>query len=249
MERASPKLYLSAKSAKAKQKVEQDKAAKAKANKEKAQFVFLENQNFESITSYNHLLLSVWFYELFNNYKYILIYQLDCFVFKDELTAWVNKGYSYIGAPWVNKQGEIEGVGNGGFSLRNVNDSIRVLKSRKKIHPFSIYLERAKRIDKPLTFIRAIKNYLKSSSFRSAHKNELINEDKTFAHATNRLYFFKASKGKEAVNFAFEKEPSKLFKFNSYELPFGCHAWWKYDLDFYKPFIEQFGYQINDRNE
>ena len=31
----------------------------------------------------------------------MLIYQLDAYVFKDELLNWANKGYDYIGAPWL----------------------------------------------------------------------------------------------------------------------------------------------------
>jgi hypothetical protein len=36
--------------------------------------------------------LSASFYERFLDTKYILIYQLDAFVFKDELQEWCDKG-------------------------------------------------------------------------------------------------------------------------------------------------------------
>jgi hypothetical protein len=59
---------------------------------------------FENIEGYNELLLSASFYERFLDTKYILIYQLDAFFFKDELQEWCDRGYDYIGAPWITTQ-------------------------------------------------------------------------------------------------------------------------------------------------
>ena len=61
-----------------------------------------KNDYFNSLRGYNKLMLSEDFYSQFTGYSYILIYQLDAFVFKDELQIWVNKGYDYIGAPWIH---------------------------------------------------------------------------------------------------------------------------------------------------
>ena len=75
-------------------------------------------------------MLSSEFYRRFSKFEYILIYQLDAFVFKDQLNYWCKKGYDYIGAPWfegfhLTKTGvNIIGVGNGGFSLRRVKTHI-----------------------------------------------------------------------------------------------------------------------------
>jgi hypothetical protein len=52
--------------------------------------------------TYSQLLMSKEFYELFIEYDYIIIYQLDCFVFKDSLENWLYTGFDYIGAPWVD---------------------------------------------------------------------------------------------------------------------------------------------------
>lgn len=56
---------------------------------------------FVSLRAYNKLVLSEEFYRSFQHYTYMLIYQLDAYVFKDELLNWANKGYDYIGAPWL----------------------------------------------------------------------------------------------------------------------------------------------------
>ena len=63
-------------------------------NKAKSEFIFVDNNNFDSIIAYNKMLMSVWFYELFVKFDSVLIYQLDCFVFKDELNSWIEKGFS-----------------------------------------------------------------------------------------------------------------------------------------------------------
>lgn len=220
--------------------------------KSKAEFLFLDNDNFESIITYNRMMLSVWFYEFFINYKYILIYQLDCFVFKDELMFWAEQGYSYIGAPWFLENSsdddfnELIGVGNGGFSLRKVKDCIKILKSNKKILSFKDYISQNKQSNKSFVWLRSIKHYFNSYSFKTIHKNQLINEDKMFSLAGKRFDYFKIPDAKTAIGFAFETHPRKLFILNDCQLPFGCHAWWKYDLKFYSSIMKKLGYSVND---
>jgi hypothetical protein len=111
---------------------------------------------FKNIDGYNELLLSSLFYERFLDSEYILIYQLDAFVFKDELRDWCQKGYDYIGAPWIATQNNAIGmkifdkvatifnskkknerkqifykVGNGGFSLRKTSSHYKIAKEQK----------------------------------------------------------------------------------------------------------------------
>ena len=111
---------------------------------------------FQNIEFYNELMLSPLFYERFLDSEYILIYQLDAFVFKDELTEWCQKGYDYIGAPWIaslnksilakffnfvatkfrtkKKNGREQTffkVGNGGFSIRKVVSHYSITKENE----------------------------------------------------------------------------------------------------------------------
>jgi len=102
--------------------------------------------HFRSVRAYSKLLEQQFFYSSFLDYEYILICQLDCFVFKDELDYWCQKGFSYIGAPWADcnfiggwkrslfrflpfKEFVFPSVGNGGFSLRNVSIHARWQKN------------------------------------------------------------------------------------------------------------------------
>lgn len=90
--------------------------------------VYYSKKFFENRDEYSYFMLKKTLYEDFIEYEYILIYQLDAFVFRDELLYFCNLGYDYIGAPWpygacmhtVDKS-KIVYVGNGGFSLRRVS--------------------------------------------------------------------------------------------------------------------------------
>ncbi|WAC01876.1 DUF5672 family protein [Lacinutrix neustonica] len=106
---------------------------------------------FETVYGYNSLMLSDAFYERFLNFKYLLIYQLDAFVFKNELLQWCEKDYDYIGAPWIaspdtllkkmlsifnskrkrERQKIFFKVGNGGFSLRNIAKCYQIAQEMK----------------------------------------------------------------------------------------------------------------------
>jgi hypothetical protein len=89
---------------------------------------------FTSIDSYNQLCRRWQFYDSFRDYQYMLIYQLDCWVFSDNLEYFISLNYDYIGAPWfeintTKNTAKIEKCGNGGFSLRRVDKFIDVCKA------------------------------------------------------------------------------------------------------------------------
>jgi len=109
--------------------------------------VRFDDRHFADRAAYSDLLLTADFYRRFMDYRYMLLYQLDAFVFEDRLQYWCGRGFSYIGAPWVAdwpprmyrrtlRSGNVADrafkrvmatfkpqsyhVGNGGFSLRRV---------------------------------------------------------------------------------------------------------------------------------
>src|SRR4051812_47391380 len=55
---------------------------------------------FAGIAGYNALMLSPAFYQAFSEFRYILIHQLDVFVFRDALSEWCRYDFDYVGAPW-----------------------------------------------------------------------------------------------------------------------------------------------------
>jgi len=191
-----------------------------------------DDSYFASVNGYNRLLLSKMFYQRFTQYKYVLICQLDAFVFRNDLQKWLDKGYDYLGAPWtkteestfikMTRSGRIAPllratayfnkvffgkkdyrIGNGGLSLRNVNKSLSVL-----------------------------------GALGSYSKRWKENEDIFWAVLVPQLlYYFKIPNMTEALGFAFEKDPEELYRLNNHQLPFGCHAYEKYNPEFWTKFI------------
>lgn len=53
---------------------------------------------FTSSLTYNKICMSSEFYSHFFNYKYMFLYQLDAYVFNDELEYWLSKDYDFIGS-------------------------------------------------------------------------------------------------------------------------------------------------------
>lgn len=183
---------------------------------------------FTSPKAYSRLLTSLTFYEQYLKYDWLLIHQLDAYVFKDELEYWCKKGYQYIGAPW-KKQDFLENrrsrgslpslskyplisrilygqdfrVGNGGFSLRDIKACHHILQQNPQISQWP-----------------------------------RITEDLFWSlHAPRLQKSFRVAPEQQAMRFSLEVEPRVYFEKMNRKLPFGCHAWEKYDPDFWKPFI------------
>lgn len=181
---------------------------------DKYQIEYFENSFFESVSTYNQLMLTFEFYERFIKYRYMLIYQLDAFVFYDRLDYFCDLNYDYIGAPWIYLgKGMVGGinhkvyVGNGGLSLRKISSCIKLLcDGKKELRDFS------------------------------------YNEDFFFSIAKGDFHVAPLS---TALEFSIETHVRKCFKINGRRLPFGCHAWEKYDFLFWKPYIEKQGYDLS----
>ena len=206
------------------------------------------DQYFANIAGYNSLMLSSRFYRAFTDYQYILIAQTDSFVFRDELDDWASKGYSYIGAPWFDgytqpiKPLRLNCVGNGGFSLRSIPDFLKVLE-----HPriFKNTLMESW----PGSWISNTYRYFKdyhSFVYKNFHINIDVNEDLFWSlFVAPRCKFFAIPSATEAVGFAFEAHPEYLFELNRNQLPFGCHAWDRYNPEFWKAVFQSKGLVLN----
>ena len=201
---------------------------------------------FESVSGYNNLMMQRKFYSSFSTHKYILIYQLDAFVFKDELAYWCNLGYDYIGAPvespWFEKcnsekdEAIVWCVGNGGFSLRKVDYFLKVLSWRlplmkTKINSFFKYSE-LKKIANFFGWENTIGYYI--------NLKDKLNEDVFYTVYLKDSYVPPRLPSVEtAALFAFEKSPSYMFDMTGQRMPFGCYAYLKYEYElFWKKHIE-----------
>lgn len=209
------------------------------------------DEYFDSVESYSQLMLNIDFYKSFNNYKYMLIYQLDAWVFSDNLREWCKSGFDYIGAPWFedyamcNKNSKLlEYCGNGGFSLRNIQKTCTLLSKNyhavKKL--LMIYKENRHKsfiiniINYPLVILKWL---FQRERFVPVWKITNLNEDGIITDVARKIYAdFKVAKAKEAIPFAFECNSDVLYEMNNKQLPFGCHAYKKYNWDFWKNFVD-----------
>lgn len=201
---------------------------------------------FKSARTYSKLLLKEKFYKKFNNYEYILIYQLDALVFSDQLLDWCEKGYDYIGAPWIKEHLETYGeyeyhdaCGNGGFSLRKVSSAIKIIEKAKKSLLITFY----KMAIAGLSIIktRSLKETLRRGNkiwTESAPHRTCLLEDRYWVFKAPKFNKnFKTPPIEVGLKFSFEVEPEKCFKKNNYNLPFGCHAWVRYGNKFWRQFL------------
>ncbi len=208
-----------------------------------------DSRYFKSIEGYNRLLLSLLFYKTFKKHAFMLIYQTDCWVFRDDLMKWCKKGYDYIGAPWFEGWGksegspEIIGVGNGGFSLRNIQAHLRVLHSFSNVYPIDQIWNRYMERKGNLAFkIVMVLKFLVNITFKN-NTFFLLNqypghEDGFWGYLARRNFsWFKVASDIDAVSFCFELHPLRSFELNNFQLPFGCHAWQRYEPEFWKSYI------------
>jgi hypothetical protein len=177
---------------------------------------------FRSTLTYSRLLLSAAFYQRFASYEFILVHQLDGFVFRDELADWCARGYDYVGAPWIDcywledskpnwpPETRDNLVGNGGFSLRRVAPALKLLTEQPEV---------AERWGG--------------------------NEDQFWSFHAPAFAPFKIPELEEAVAFSFEVSPERAFALNGSKLPFGCHAW-SHDaqIGFWRPVLKAYGYEV-----
>lgn len=202
-----------------------------------------------SIRQYNRLKISSFFYELFNGFDFLLTYELDAFVFQDNLDYWCKQGYDYIGAPWfegwdkANKTAKIIGVGNGGFSLRNIASSLRAIKKRNTLKKLQIIWHNcfAQKIIPFATAALLFKKHFKIQNME--YLNDIFDSSKNEDYYWTQIianFFnnYKVAPIKDAIKFSSDTNPSILFEMNNYKLPFGCHAWGRYEPEFWNKFIK-----------
>lgn len=177
-----------------------------------------DDRFFESISSYNKLMLSKEFYERFSNkYLWMLIHQLDAFIFNNKLADFCQMPYDYFGAPWRGGQlirpgiknskllkfvGKRIYVGNGGLSLRKIKSAIDLISEKELI--------------------------LRSWSG---------NEDGFFSYYGKTSKWFRSCPENIASQFSMESSPEFWLKKNGGHWSMGCHAFNKIEQTEYSKII------------
>ena len=217
----------------------------------------LPPSSFKNITAYNRMKMRPWFYQHFIEYEYLLTYELDSFVFRDDLVHWCNQGWDYIGAPWfkgspgiydVTEESPYTGVGNSGFSLRKVESVLKVARSFRHILPLSEI--RRQKSDRSYSFVRRnismLSNCLTRNRFHWAFNGYKGNEDFLWGLCADRQFgWWRTADHASARAFSFEANAPMLHREHG-QLPFGCHKWNEIHREFWRPHIEAYGYELPD---
>jgi hypothetical protein len=126
------------------------------------------------------------------------------------------------------------------FSLRNISSALRVLNTKVSSvvdytwdpKPRWWHWKRVRRVALLINWFRrflpevTVEEYLRKH-FRGA-------EDIFWGkYASNLDPLFKVAPVDEALLFAFEADPAGSFEKTGRKLPFGCHAWARYDRSFW----------------
>lgn len=226
----------------------------AASNKAKFNCIFFPKKDFSTFLANNHLLVTKRFYTHFKAFDYMLLYHTDSFVFRDELDYWCAKGYDYIGAPFFDgfkdggQEAKFWGVGNGGFSLRKITSFLKVCNSFSYIRTPKelVNINKTKSgIERLLFPLKLIKHLTISNNTFHWFNDFYDHEDMYWGVFVERNFsWFNVASIEEAIPFSFEMQAEKLYAQRNGQLPFGCHAWWLYELDFWKTHIEPFGYSL-----
>jgi hypothetical protein len=203
----------------------------------KADIIF-ERFKWNGFKEYTFLMISPEFYLRFVDYEFILICHLDAFVFRDELQAWCEKDYDFIGSVIYNKEwaklpsrrGKFLGLskpeyfGDGGFALKKVESFVTLTT----------------------TFHFRIKLYLWYREFTKKFFQEDIFLSQLFPRLIAK---FKIPPMAIAQQFgaAFELWDERNLPFNNNDcssLPFGIHGWVKYNFEYWIPCIRKQGHII-----
>ena len=113
--------------------------------------------HFHDLHHYNRLVSSAFFYQHFaNDYQWLLMHQLDAFLLDNRIDYFCGLGYDYYGAPWrdgidsplflfnrrlLKRWGSRFYVGNGGFSLRHIHNTINLLERKHHHISHCLFLE------------------------------------------------------------------------------------------------------------
>ncbi|MEO8614651.1 MAG: DUF5672 family protein [Luteolibacter sp.] len=209
---------------------------------------------FGSAAAHGKLLGYPGFYREFYDYKFIFFYHLDSLVFSNQLKEWCETELDYIGPPWINCSDspwvETPRVGNGGFTLLRVESALKVFRSRYRQEPVAFWLDvftrnaprwsigLLEKLHQGIPKSKVLKRLLTEwheieDPAPNNRNNDIFWSDK----AVRYLPEFRVASLEDGLRFAFEVAPRTCLEMNGGKMPFGCHAWSRYDRKFWEPHL------------
>jgi hypothetical protein len=195
-----------------------------------------DGRNFTSVRNHNKFLMSEQFYSRFQDFDYVLYYQLDAFVFDEDIDRWCNLGYDYIGGPWLDTEFHYGNrvLWNSKANIPKVMDlTVKRLLSKKEHLPGNGGLS-LRKTSSFLSVLERIPKIRDNWDYR--------NEDVFWSFVVpNNIEFFKVAPFDTALKFAFDMDPKRCFELNNNQIPYGCHAWQRPEnIGFWRPIIDTY---------
>jgi Protein of unknown function (DUF5672) len=209
---------------------------------------------FGSAAAHGRMLNAPDFYQYFSDYEFIFFFHLDSLAFSDQLDEWCAAGIDYIGPPWINCADspwvDRPRVGNGGFTLLRMSAAFKVFENRYRTKPMTYWLDRFTQNATPglIALVEKTENLFPLSILsRRLLREWRETEDPSSNNRNNDVFWsdmavrflpeFRVATLEQGLQFAFETSPSTCFEMNGGVMPFGCHAWGRYDRAFWEPHI------------
>ena len=177
---------------------------------------------FASIPGYNHLLLSRSFYTEYLDHEFMLILQTDAIVLRDELDWWCAQAFDYVGAPWPSC---FEVIANAGLFEGEYSKHLRAHVGNGGLS--------LRRIRKCLSLLE------EHAVFLDIFEKTGSSEDLFFSLMGQLSNDFIIPNEITASRFSLELRPSYYFRINGGKPPMGGHAWWKYEIDFWRKLLPE----------
>ena len=204
--------------------------------------ITLDDKWFEGVNSYNEMMKSPWFYKLFNDYDFLLICQIDAYILGNNLNEWCQKGYDYVGAPWLTNDNLYENTLG-----RLVHSVMKYLPHRaSKIHSYHLY----HKVGNGGLSLRRVQSmidvFCRNQHLVACSKGKhSIQEDVFISYLIGRDGGLQIPNWREALYFSFEKAPAKALKLTNGVMPFGFHdtnsRYWDSFWSHYVPLDNTYG--------
>lgn len=199
-----------------------------------------------SISAYNKLMISPFIFNALDRYTHILIHEPDAIILKNELLFWCEQNFDYIGAPWFRSDKKddftLKATGNFGLSLIKVSAVNDLFLRNPRWYTYGMITRDL------IRGLRGKANYLKNAFSAIGQHGKLANAAALYKDHCDMFWSYLVPKfhphfliapPEKAILFAWETHPDKCQKICEGLLPFGVHAWSKYDPNLIKVILSK----------
>ena len=209
-------------------------------------------ESMTSISAYNKLMISPFIFDKLSLYSHILIHEPDAIVLKNDLPYWCEQNFDYIGAPWfasdVTDDLELKATGNFGLSLISTKTVNTLFVDNPRWFSVSMIIRDLIRglRGKTGAFNRALQSMGSAGRLAGAHKLYEEHCDIFWSYLVPKIApHLRIAPPEKAIFFSWEKNPQKCLTICKGKLPFGIHAWSKYDLKLLEPLLIKSGLTLD----